>query len=139
MNEDSEHRKSFVEILSKLQSCTVSFNMPSFFPHSNYVLHIKEDISDGIGAPDWRLTLCLLFSWVVLFFTLAWGVKSSGKVRLASFPCSTRNPCIYKPQLLCGLLQYQAPVTNTLQRLLLPFLVITLLPCLLPCCCALRL
>lgn len=52
------------------------------FPsHSNYVLNLKEDISDGIGAPDWRLTLCLLFSWVVIFFTLAWGVKSSGKVR----------------------------------------------------------
>ncbi|XP_050737440.1 sodium-dependent nutrient amino acid transporter 1-like [Eriocheir sinensis] len=46
----------------------------------NYVLKIKEDISDGVGLPDWRLTLCLLFSWLMLFLTLAWGVKSSGKV-----------------------------------------------------------
>ncbi|XP_063874832.1 sodium-dependent nutrient amino acid transporter 1-like isoform X2 [Scylla paramamosain] len=45
-----------------------------------YVLHMKEDISDGIGLPDWRLALCLLLFWVVLFFTVAWGIKSSGKV-----------------------------------------------------------
>ncbi|XP_050737516.1 sodium-dependent nutrient amino acid transporter 1-like isoform X2 [Eriocheir sinensis] len=46
----------------------------------NFVLHMKEDISDGIGVPDWRLALCLLFFWTLLFLTLAWGVKSSGKV-----------------------------------------------------------
>ncbi|CAL4064796.1 unnamed protein product, partial [Meganyctiphanes norvegica] len=45
-----------------------------------YVLNYKADISDGIGLPEWRLTLCLLFSWVVLFLTLAKGVQSSGKV-----------------------------------------------------------
>ncbi|XP_063846472.1 sodium-dependent nutrient amino acid transporter 1-like [Scylla paramamosain] len=45
-----------------------------------YVLRIKEDISDGIGPPEWRLALCLLLFWVLLFFTVAWGIKSSGKV-----------------------------------------------------------
>ncbi|KAG0713774.1 Sodium-dependent nutrient amino acid transporter 1 [Chionoecetes opilio] len=45
-----------------------------------YVIHLKDDISDGIGFPDWRLTICLVFSWIMVFFTLAWGVKSSGKV-----------------------------------------------------------
>ncbi|MPC57693.1 Sodium-dependent nutrient amino acid transporter 1 [Portunus trituberculatus] len=45
-----------------------------------YVLRMKDDISDGVGLPDWRLTLCLLFSWVVVFLTMAKGVKSSGKV-----------------------------------------------------------
>ncbi|XP_069947667.1 sodium-dependent nutrient amino acid transporter 1 isoform X3 [Cherax quadricarinatus] len=46
----------------------------------NYVLKMADNIDDGIGVPDWRLSLCLLFSWAVLFFTLAKGVQSSGKV-----------------------------------------------------------
>ncbi|XP_045102699.1 sodium-dependent nutrient amino acid transporter 1-like isoform X2 [Portunus trituberculatus] len=49
-----------------------------------YVLRMKDDISDGVGLPDWRLTLCLLFSWVVVFLTMAKGVKSSGKVWYAA-------------------------------------------------------
>jgi len=40
----------------------------------------KEDIEDGLGAPEWRLTLCLLFSWITVFLSLVKGVKSSGKV-----------------------------------------------------------
>lgn len=33
----------------------------------------------GLGLPDWRLVLCLLFSWVTVFFVLWKGVQSSGK------------------------------------------------------------
>ncbi|XP_021952468.1 sodium-dependent nutrient amino acid transporter 1 [Folsomia candida] len=40
----------------------------------------KNDISDGLGKPDWRLSLCLLASWIIIFFSLWKGVKSSGKV-----------------------------------------------------------
>lgn len=43
---------------------------------------LKKDemgLINGIEAPEWRLTLCLLFSWVVLFVVLAKGVQSSGK------------------------------------------------------------
>ncbi|XP_042205816.1 sodium-dependent nutrient amino acid transporter 1-like isoform X2 [Homarus americanus] len=36
-------------------------------------------LANGLDAPEWRLTLCLLFSWVVLFVVLAKGVQSSGK------------------------------------------------------------
>ncbi|KAK2717348.1 hypothetical protein QYM36_006213, partial [Artemia franciscana] len=43
------------------------------------VLHQIDNIDDGIGPPEWRLTLCLLFSWTVLFLILAKGVSSSGK------------------------------------------------------------
>lgn len=39
----------------------------------------KNDISDGIGYPDWKLTLCLLGAWIVIFFVIIRGVKSSGK------------------------------------------------------------
>lgn len=59
--------------------CCFLFLSPALY--SNFVLHMKEDISDGIGVPDWRLALCLLLFWTGLFLTLAWGVKSSGKVR----------------------------------------------------------
>ncbi|XP_050306156.1 sodium-dependent nutrient amino acid transporter 1-like isoform X2 [Anthonomus grandis grandis] len=52
------------------------------------VLRQKDDISDGIGIPDWRLTLCLLASWIVTFLVSIRGVKSSGKAAyfLALFP-----------------------------------------------------
>jgi hypothetical protein len=44
------------------------------------VFPIKPDIDDGLGNPEWRLTLCLLFSWILVFLSLVKGVKSSGKV-----------------------------------------------------------
>ncbi|EJY57747.1 AAEL008424-PB [Aedes aegypti] len=52
------------------------------------VLKEKDSIDDGIGAPDWKLTLWLLLAWVVIFLVLVRGVKSSGKVAyfLAIFP-----------------------------------------------------
>ncbi|XP_019761113.1 sodium-dependent nutrient amino acid transporter 1 [Dendroctonus ponderosae] len=52
------------------------------------VLRQTDDISNGIGSPDWRLTLCLLASWVVTFLVSVRGVKSSGKASyfLALFP-----------------------------------------------------
>ncbi|KAL1497742.1 hypothetical protein ABEB36_008648 [Hypothenemus hampei] len=52
------------------------------------VLRQTDNISDGIGSPDWRLTLCLLASWFVTFLVSIRGVKSSGKASyfLALFP-----------------------------------------------------
>ncbi|KAF2369074.1 Sodium:neurotransmitter symporter [Trinorchestia longiramus] len=44
---------------------------------------LKTDFSgldNGISAPEWRLSLCLLFSWLLLFLVLVKGVASSGKV-----------------------------------------------------------
>jgi hypothetical protein len=35
---------------------------------------------DEMGAPLWRLALCLLLSWIVVVCCLIKGVKSSGKV-----------------------------------------------------------
>jgi len=48
----------------------------------------KNHIDDGIGLPDWRLTLFLLLGWFIIFLTIVKGVKSSGKVAyfLAIFP-----------------------------------------------------
>jgi hypothetical protein len=57
-------------------------------PYSKYVLNETDSIEDGIGVPDWRLTLCLLFSWITIFLVIIRGVKSSGKAAyfLALFP-----------------------------------------------------
>lgn len=40
------------------------------------------------GYPSWRLTLCLLGTWVIVFLIIVRGVKSSGKASyfLAMFP-----------------------------------------------------
>ncbi|XP_072761035.1 sodium-dependent nutrient amino acid transporter 1 isoform X2 [Anoplolepis gracilipes] len=55
---------------------------------SRVVLHEKKSIDDGIGWPDWKLTLCLLVSWAAVCIVLFQGVKSSGRFSyfLAIFP-----------------------------------------------------
>ncbi|XP_046454677.1 sodium-dependent nutrient amino acid transporter 1-like isoform X2 [Daphnia pulex] len=46
----------------------------------NYnVLQKIVNIDDGVGIPEWRLTLCLLFSWIIIALILMKGVASSGK------------------------------------------------------------
>ncbi|KAG5869196.1 hypothetical protein JTB14_004655 [Gonioctena quinquepunctata] len=52
------------------------------------VLKEKDDISEGMGSPEWRLSLLLLLAWVVTFLVSVRGVKSSGKASyfLAIFP-----------------------------------------------------
>jgi len=37
-------------------------------------------IEDGIGWPDYKLSGCLVFCWIIIFGSLLRGVKSSGKV-----------------------------------------------------------
>ncbi|KAF2906108.1 hypothetical protein ILUMI_00069 [Ignelater luminosus] len=52
------------------------------------VLKEKTNIEDGIGLPEWRLTIFLLISWLVTFTVTAKGIQSSGKASyfLAIFP-----------------------------------------------------
>ncbi|XP_077992189.1 sodium-dependent proline transporter-like [Glandiceps talaboti] len=54
---------------------------------SRYVLNISDGI-ESFGAIQWRLALCLLFAWTVVFFCVVKGIKSSGKVVYftATFP-----------------------------------------------------
>lgn len=54
--------------------------LETFYFCRNEVFPQKENIDDGIGLPEWRLSLCLLLSWIIIFLTLVKGVKSSGKV-----------------------------------------------------------
>jgi solute carrier family 6 amino acid transporter-like protein 5/7/9/14 len=39
-----------------------------------------DNVQDGIGTPEWKLTLCLLGAWIFVFLSLIKGVQSSGKV-----------------------------------------------------------
>ncbi|PSN34958.1 Sodium-dependent nutrient amino acid transporter 1 [Blattella germanica] len=59
-----------------------------FLLYSKTVLKEADNLDDGIGVPDWKLTLCLLFAWVTIFLVIIKGVKSSGKAAyfLALFP-----------------------------------------------------
>lgn len=43
------------------------------------MLNQASSIDDGIGTPDWRLTLCLLLSWAIVCLILIKGVASAGK------------------------------------------------------------
>jgi solute carrier family 6 amino acid transporter-like protein 5/7/9/14 len=62
--------------------------MHAFLQHSKYELNQTDFIEDGIGVLVWRLTLCLVFSWITIFMVIIRGVKSSGKAAyfLALFP-----------------------------------------------------
>lgn len=56
--------------------------------NSREVIKQKDDINDGIGLPDWQLTIWLFVAWVAVFLVIVKGVKSSGKFSyfLAIFP-----------------------------------------------------
>lgn len=55
------------------------------------VLKEKTQIDDGIGLPDWKLSLFLFLTWLITFILSARGIKSSGKASyfLALFPYAT--------------------------------------------------
>ncbi|KAL5276886.1 hypothetical protein ACFFRR_002227 [Megaselia abdita] len=67
---------------------TTDLKSSSEFYFLRDVLHEKNDISDGLGSPDWKLTITLFVSWLVVFLVIMKGVKSSGKAAyfLALFP-----------------------------------------------------
>ncbi|XP_022916737.1 sodium-dependent nutrient amino acid transporter 1-like isoform X4 [Onthophagus taurus] len=52
------------------------------------VLKEKINIDDGIGLPEWRLVLCLVFVWCCIFIISRNGIQSTGKASyfLALFP-----------------------------------------------------
>lgn len=72
--------------------------------HSQTVLKEREDISEGIGMPDWKLVLCLGFSWIGIAILLMRGIKSSGKASyfLALFPYVTMAVLLVRAVTLPG-------------------------------------
>lgn len=35
---------------------------------------MSDNLDEGLGTPDWRLTLCLLLGWFIIFVVLSRGV-----------------------------------------------------------------
>ena len=58
------------------------------------VLGLDNDSGIGqLGTPRWRLVFCLMGVFVLLFFSLWKGVKSSGKVRYGLQRVVSRQQC----------------------------------------------
>ncbi|XP_011144437.2 sodium-dependent nutrient amino acid transporter 1 isoform X1 [Harpegnathos saltator] len=76
------------EILGSLLNSSAQRQSSAELYFLRVVLHEKESIDDGIGLPDWKLTLCLFGSWATVCLVLSQGVKSSGRFSyfLAIFP-----------------------------------------------------
>ncbi|KAH0540477.1 sodium-dependent nutrient amino acid transporter 1-like [Cotesia glomerata] len=84
---DSQKKEgSNITVQSLVNMTNMKSSAELYFTKS--VLKEKDNIDDGIGWPDWKLTLCLLASWLCIFGVLVRGVKSSGKAAyfLALFP-----------------------------------------------------
>ncbi|CAG5100919.1 Similar to NAAT1: Sodium-dependent nutrient amino acid transporter 1 (Drosophila pseudoobscura pseudoobscura) [Cotesia congregata] len=84
---DSQKKEgSNITVQSLVNMTNMKSSAELYFTKS--VLKEKDNIDDGIGWPDWKLTLCLLASWLCIFSVLVRGVKSSGKAAyfLALFP-----------------------------------------------------
>lgn len=62
------------------QNGTQVFIQPTVEFWENSVLKASSGITDGFFTINWNLFYCLLVSWIVVFFCIFKGVKSSGKV-----------------------------------------------------------
>ncbi|CAL8085888.1 unnamed protein product [Orchesella dallaii] len=64
-------------------ACYNSSTLNTSIPEMYYKCEVTKElgtIENGIGWPDYKLSGCLILSWVIIFGSLIRGVKSSGKV-----------------------------------------------------------
>uniref|UniRef100_A0A1I8I9F9 Transporter n=1 Tax=Macrostomum lignano TaxID=282301 RepID=A0A1I8I9F9_9PLAT len=74
--------KLIVEIYAEPRAPAIVINAtlhPPSMHNSHEVLKTSSDINK-FGSPDWKLVLCLLLSWIVIYCCMVKGIKSSGKV-----------------------------------------------------------
>ncbi|XP_053686018.1 sodium-dependent nutrient amino acid transporter 1-like [Sabethes cyaneus] len=64
-----------------------SMNVSAELYFTKTVMH-RTSLDQGLGIPDLNLTLCLLFSWIIVSIILIKGIRSTGKAAyfLALFP-----------------------------------------------------
>lgn len=86
VDKNSTSSSEFYFLYEFLFSSPISKSSKVFFRKE--VIKEKDHIEDGIGSPDWQLTLWLLLAWICIFLVVVKGIKSSGKVSyfLAIFP-----------------------------------------------------
>ena len=48
-------------------------------PCRNKVLRVSGDLSEP-GEMNWQMILCLVTTWIIVYFCICKGVKSTGKV-----------------------------------------------------------
>ncbi|XP_050410959.1 sodium- and chloride-dependent glycine transporter 1 isoform X2 [Patella vulgata] len=73
---------STVAIDKNLYNLTANFTdktAPAQDFFQSHILNISDGIDD-IGSIQWKISLCLLFAWLLTFVSLSKGVKSVGKV-----------------------------------------------------------
>lgn len=71
---------------------TFLLSFPSDYPrmfffyscHRNRVLSISKSIED-IGRVNWEILLCLIAMWIICYFCIWKGVRSTGKVCLYTY------------------------------------------------------
>ena len=54
-------------------------------PHSHRVLRRSDDAF--LGNLNWELAVCLLLAWIVCYFCIFKGIKSTGKASTPTVPC----------------------------------------------------
>lgn len=85
---------------------------------SNYVLQLSPGIEES-GQLSWKLSLCLLAAWTVVFGVLIKGIKSLGKVRI-QFPLTEEavwlpGPCERQLKIVIKVfLEFPAPIVRLL-------------------------
>ena len=79
--------KVITNCTSNVTQAVAKTTMPSEEYWDNYVLRITDDMGK-IGEIRWQLLLTLILAWVLVYFCLWKGIKSSGKVVYftATFP-----------------------------------------------------
>ncbi|KAK8381554.1 hypothetical protein O3P69_018567 [Scylla paramamosain] len=74
-----DRTKNVTELAEAMGKNVSEFTSAAEDYFSREVLQIDNTGLHSLEAPEWRLTLCLLFSWIILFVVLAKGVQSAGK------------------------------------------------------------
>lgn len=89
VNVTSLYTLGYETMKENFSSCNLDLKLPSDEYWSRFVLRLHEsDGIDNINGISLKNVICLFFAWVLIFFCLMKGIKSSGKVVYftATFP-----------------------------------------------------
>ncbi len=83
------------------------------FDFSHRVLRLSSGIED-MGPAHWDLSLSLLAAWIIAFFCMVKGIKSSGKVAII-FLNTTKNVILRNLKSLLRPVHFARPTSGTIQ------------------------